>query len=232
MWVRMRLEGESQMKLVAAINIYLFICACAGLIYGLTATYRKKQPLYFRLMIFPIACQLFSRAFYIVTLLCYGELPDGFNIGFLGFAAFFLFLYLPNVGAIDDLLDEEGRGYKRYRLLALILPAAELALAVFALSYEAVSLDVRISYAVLLLLAGLAGYFNLKHLIIPDVEGGIIGALRRFNALCIAFELLTLAEVGAYCCSLWTPVVIQVLLGVLSVVFLPLLNKETKKWIQ
>ena len=228
----MRLEGESQMKLVAAINIYLFICACAGLIYGLTATYRKKQPLYFRLMIFPIACQLFSRAFYIVTLLCYGELPDGFNIGFLGFAAFFLFLYLPNVGAIDDLLDEEGRGYKRYRLLALILPAAELALAVFALSYEAVSLDVRISYAVLLLLAGLAGYFNLKHLIIPDVEGGIIGALRRFNALCIAFELLTLAEVGAYCCSLWTPVVIQVLLGVLSVVFLPLLNKETKKWIQ
>ena len=220
------------MKLVAAINIYLFICACAGLIYGLTATYRKKQPLYFRLMIFPIACQLFSRAFYIVTLLCYGELPDGFNIGFLGFAAFFLFLYLPNVGAIDDLLDEEGRGYKRYRLLALILPAAELALAVFALSYEAVSLDVRISYAVLLLLAGLAGYFNLKHLIIPDVEGGIIGALRRFNALCIAFELLTLAEVGAYCCSLWTPVVIQVLLGILSVVFLPLLNKETKKWIQ
>ncbi len=220
------------MKLVAAINIYLFICACAGLIYGLTATYRKKQPLYFRLMIFPIACQLFSRAFYIVTLLCYGELPDGFNIGFLGFAAFFLFLYLPNVGAIDNLLDEEDRGYAGYRLLALILPAAELALAVFALSYDAVSLDVRISYAVLLLLAGLAGYFNLKHLIIPDVEGGIIRALRSFNALCLAMELLTLAEVGFYCCSLRTPVVIQALLGILYIVFLPLLNKETKKWIQ
>ena len=220
------------MKLVAAINIYLFICACAGLIYGLTATYRKKQPLYFRLMIFPIACQLFLRAFYIVTLLCYGELPDGFNIGFLGFAAFFLFLYLPNVGAIDNLLDEEDRGYAGYRLLALILPAAELALAVFALSYDAVSLDVRISYAVLLLLAGLAGYFNLKHLIIPDVEGGIIRALRSFNALCLAMELLTLAEVGFYCCSLRTPVVIQALLGILYIVFLPLLNKETKKWIQ
>ena len=225
-------EGESPMKLVAAINIYLFICACAGLAYGLTATYRRKQPLYFRLMIFPIACQLFSRAFYIVTLLCYGELPDGFNIGFLGFAAFFLFLYLPNVGAIDNLLDEADRGYSRYRLLALILPAAELALAVFALTYDAVSLDVRISYAVLLLLAGFAGYFNLKHLIIPDVEGGIIGALRHFNALCIVFELLTLAEVGFYCCSLRTPVVIQALLGIVYVVFLPLLNKETKKWTQ
>ncbi len=220
------------MNLVVAINIYLFVCACAGLAYGLTVTYRRKQPLYFRLMIFSIACQVFSRAFYIVTLLCYGELPDGFNIGFLGYAAFFLFLFLPNVGAIDHLLDESDRGYAKYRLLALILPAAELALAVFAMLYDAVPLDVRISYAVLLLLAGLAGYFNLKHLLTPDVEGGIIRALRRFNALCIALELLTLAEVGLYCCSYRSPIVIQALLGVLYVVFLPLLNKETKKWIQ
>ncbi len=220
------------MKLAAVTNIYLFICACAGLIYGLTATYRRKQPLYFRLMIFPIACQVFLRAFYIVTLLCYGELPDGFNIGFLGFAAFFLFLYLPNVGAIDHLLDEEDRGYAKYRLLALILPAAELVLAVLALCYDGAALDVRISFAVLLLLAGLAGYFNLKHLIIPDVEGGIIRALRSFNAMCLALELLTLAEVGLYCVSFSSPVVIQALLGVLYVVFLPLLNKETKKWIQ
>ncbi len=220
------------MKLAAVTNIYLFICACAGLVYGLTVTYRRKQPLYFRLMIFPIACQVFLRAFYIVTLLCYGELPDGFNIGFLGFAAFFLFLYLPNVGAIDNLLDEEDRGYARYKLLALILPAAELALAVFALSRDEAALDVRISFAVLLLLAGLAGYFNLKHLIIPDVEGGIIRALRSFNALCLATELLTLAEVGIYCVSFRSPAVIQTLLGILYIVFLPLLNKETKKWIQ
>ncbi len=222
------------MKLAAMTNIYLFICACAGLIYGLTATYRRKQPLYFRLMIFPIACQVCLRAFYIVTLLCYGELPDGFNIGFLGFAAFFLFLYLPNVGVIDHLLDENGSGYKKYRLLSLILPAAELALAVFTVLYDGFSLDVRISLAVLLLLAALAGYFNLKHLIMPDVEGGIVRALRSFNGLCIALELLTLAEVWLYCASYRSPaiVAVQAVLGVLYVVFLPLLNKETKKWIQ
>lgn len=222
------------MKLAAMTNIYLFICACAGLIYGLTATYRRKQPLYFRLMIFPIACQVFLRAFYIVTLLCYGELPDGFNIGFLGFAAFFLFLYLPNVGVIDHLLDENGSGYKKYRLLSLILPAAELALAVFTVLYDGFSLDVRISLAVLLLLAALAGYFNLKHLIMPDVEGGIVRALRSFNGLCIALELLTLAEVWLFCSSLSSTaiVAVQAVLGVLYVVFLPLLNKETKKWIQ
>ena len=220
------------MNLVVAVNIYLFICACAGLAYGLTATYRRKQPMYFRLMIFPIACQVFLRAFYIVTLLCYGELPDGFNIGFLGFAAFLLFLYLPNVGAIDNLLDEDDRGYARYKLLALILPAAELALAVFALFYDEVALDLRISFAVLLLLAGLAGYFNLKHLLIPDVEGGIIGALRRSNALCIVLELLTLAEVGLCCLGTWSPIAVQAPLGILYIVFLPLLNKETKKWIQ
>lgn len=220
------------MNLAAMTNIYLFICACAGLIYGLTAAYRKKQPMYFKLMIFPIACQAFSRAFYITTLLCYGEMPDTFNIGFLGFAAFFLFLYLPNVGAIDSLLDTSNKGCAKYKLLALVIPAAELAAAIGAMFSERVSISIRISFLVLSLLAGLAGYFNLKHLLVLDVEGGIIRTLRRFNFLCIVLELLTLAEVGIVCFRHQSPIVIQALLGIIYVVFLPLLNKETKKWIQ
>ncbi len=224
--------GDHQMNAIILINIYLFVCACAGLIYGLTVTYSKKQPLYFKLMIFPIACQAFSRVFYIITLLCYGELPDTFNIGFLGFAAFFLFLYLPNVGPIDDLLDQAGTACTKYKLLALIIPAIELAVAVCAMIYGRVSLSVRISFGVLAILAGLAGYFNVKHILVPDVEGGIIRALRRFNLLCIAMELLTLAEVGPYCFGLQNPIGIQILLGISYVVFLPLLNKETKKWTQ
>lgn len=213
-------------------NIYLLICACAGLIYGLAALYKKKQPLYFKLMVFPIACQVFSRAFYTITLLCYGELPDTFHIGLLGFAAFFLFLYLPNVGVIDYLLDAEKKEFTKHKLLSLIIPIVELAVSINVLFYDQVSLSVRISFVVLSILAGFAGYFNMKHLLIPDVEDGIVRALRRFNFTCIVLELLTLAEVWFYCFSSQSPIIIQALLGVFYLVFLPLLKKEIKKWIQ
>ena len=72
----------------------------------------------------------------------------------------------------------------------------------------------------------------MKHLLFPDVEGGIVRTLRRFNFVCLVLEILTLVEVGLFCFELQNPVVIQVILGIFYVTFLPLLNKETKKWIQ
>lgn len=220
------------MKIII-INIYLLICACIGLIYGLVAMYKKKQPLYFKLMVFPIACQVFSRAFYTITLLCYGELPNTFNIGFLGFATFFLFLYLPNAGAIDNLVDEKRERFTKYRLIPLIIPIFELAISVAALFFDYVSISVRVFFVILSFFAGLAGYFNMKHLIIPDVEDGIIKSIRKFNFVCIIFEILTLAEVGLYCFNLQSPIIfIQALLGIFYIVFLPFLNKEAKQWTQ
>lgn len=215
------------------INIYLLVCACIGLIYGLTAMYRKKQPLYFKLMVFPIACQVFSRAFYTITLLCYGELPSTFNIGFLGFATFFLFLYFPNVGTIDNLVDEKKERFTKYRMLPIIVPTLELAVAIVAFFFDYAQLPVRIFFIILTLFAGLAGYFNMKHLIIPDVEDGIINSLRRFNLVCLIFEVLSLSEIGLYCFDLQSPVIfVQALLGVFYIAFLPFLSKEARKWIQ
>ncbi len=217
------------MKLII-INIYLLVCACIGLAYGLTALYKKKQPMYFKLMIFPIACQAFSRAYYTVVLLCYGELPDTFNIGLLGYAAFFLFMYLPNIGALDILVDERNENTAKHRLISLIIPTAEVAVSVVAMFADDIAISIRISFMVLSILAGFAGYFNMKHLIVADVENGIIRSIRKFNALSLIVEILTLAEIGLGCFGYRTPVVIQALLGILFVVFLPFLNKEAQKW--
>ncbi len=215
------------------INIYMLVCACIGFIYGLTALYRKKQPLYFKLMVFPIACQLFSRAFYTITLLCYGELPNTFNIGLLGFATFFLFLYLPNVGTMDNLVDEDKKRFAKYSIIPLVIPIAEVIISVMSLYVDYVSFSVRISFVVLSLFSGLAGYFNLKHMIIPDVEDGIVKSLRKFNFVCILFEITALSEVGLYCFDFQKPIVfVEILLGIFFIGFLPFLNKETKKWIQ
>ena len=220
-------------KMVTTVlNIYLLVCACIGLTYGLSVIFGKKPPMYFKLMVFPIACQVFTRAFYTIAILCYGNVPVSFNIGLLGFAAFFLFLYLPNVGTIDSLVDEHSKMLTIHRLIPLAIPLAEAAAAAALMIAGSATLSACISFAVLTACAGFAGYFNMKHLIIPDVEDGIVRSLRKFNFVCIVLEVLSLAEVGVYYFFLVSPVAIQIPLGIMYIAFLPFLNKEMKKWIQ
>lgn len=220
-----------------ALNIYSLVCAGIGLTYGLIAILRYKQktaPLYFKLLTFAMASQFFTRSFYTVVMLCYGnETRKIFNIGFLGFATFFMFIFFINVGEIDDLVDKEKKRFASYRLIPVILPVAELAVSLVAFFSDNASLSVRVIYVLLSLLAGLAGYFNLKHLIIFDEKGGKIDSIRKFNFICIVFEILILAEVGLYCVNLENLIMAdEILIGILSVIFLPVLHKGVSKWNQ
>ncbi len=118
-------------------------------------------------------------------------------------------------------------------MLPTIVPTLELVVAVIAFFYDYAQLPVRIFFIVLTLFAGLAGYFNMKHLIIPDVDDGIINSLRRFNLVCLILEVLSLSEIGLYCFNLQTPIIfVQAVLGVFYIAFLPFLSKEARKWIQ
>lgn len=219
--------------MVLATNIYLLVCSCIGLIYGLVVLFNKRPPLYFRLIIFAMGCQVFSRVYYVVSFLCYGGLPDVFNIGFIGFGVFLLFLFFVNYNQMDLLVDDNTKQMIKYRLISLIVPLIEIAVSVFALFMDNVAVTVRLSYIMLSVLAGLAGYYNIKHLLIPDVDGGIIKAIRGFNIMSLVVEVLTIAEIGFNCFGY--PVFIkyvEILLGVLYIIMLPSLYKEVQKWTQ
>ena len=219
-----------------ALNIYSLICACIGFSYGLIILlkYDKTPPLYFKLLVFAIASQVFTRAFYTVALLCYGDEPKKiFNIGFLGFGTFFMFIYFVNVGEIDNLVDPHKKRFTKYRLIPVILPTVELIISLIAAFSDHASLSIRFIYVLLSLFAGSAGYFNLKHLIIFDVKGGKIDSIRKFNLMCIVFEILILSEVGLYCYNLENlTIVAEILIGIMYIIFLPVLYKGVKKWNQ
>jgi len=81
--------------------------------------------------------------------------------------------------------------------------------------------------------AGLAGYMNLKHLIVPDIKNGIVKLIRGFNLLSLIAEILTLAELSLSCYGLEDyTVYVQAVLGVVYIALLPLLYKEVCKWTQ
>ena len=212
-------------------NIYLLVCAVFGLAYGLYIMFTKKPPAYFKLVLFSMASQVFARIYFVVTLACYGGIPDAFNVGFIGFASFLLFLFFANYGQIDMLVDDRRNLITKYRVIPLIIPVAELILSVISGFADNVDFSITISYVVLSVLAGLAGYLNMKHFIIPDVEDGIVRSIRGFNMIAIIMEILTLAEIGLVCFNLSRLVIfVQIILGIIFVIVMPLLNREVRKW--
>lgn len=212
-------------------NVYLFICSVVSFIFGMYILFSKKPPKYFNMILFAIACQLFSRIYYIITFLCYGGLPEIFNIGFIGFGTFFLCILFSNYGLIDLLIDEKHDTITKYDILAAIIPVIEILFSVIAVITSHVDLSVRLSYVCLSVLAACAGYFNLKHFLIPDTEGGIANALRNFNFICVLVEICMLMEVGLHCFSIYALITpMEILLGILLVAILPVLYKGVFKW--
>lgn len=148
------------MNTYLASNIHILVCCTFGLVYGLIhINARNKPPMYLIFSLFALFSAFLSRAFYALSIAFYGEIPATFNIGFLGYAATFLFFLLANVGQIDWLIDDRRSLKPIYRILPAIVPVIELAVAVIGLFLRYVTISVRISFLVITVVAGFAGLF-------------------------------------------------------------------------
>ena len=63
------------------------------------------------------------------------------------------------------------------------------------------SLAYKISCGIVCWIIGAACYFHIKHLLIPDVDYGVVRCLRRYNALAIALSVLSILEMIALACK-------------------------------
>lgn len=213
-------------------NLYMLICSGFGLFFGIGRFMKKKRPpTYFLFILFAIMSAFLSRIYYFVTVAFYGSVPDVFNVGFIGYAAMFLYMFFANFGQLDCLVDDRRTLKARYRIIPVIIPAVELFFGIYSLAFGTAKLSVRIPFLIISVLAGFAGYMNIKHFIIPDVDFGIIKAIRGYNLLAFLIGIFSLAEIGFSLFGV-TGIIfyIQIILGVLYAAAIPLLNSEVKKW--
>ena len=154
----------------------IIVCAAAflGFIYGGIQFFRPKKALYAQMITLALGCITFGRLFNIVRLLTDGNLTDSFQLGFLGLIGSLMFFYSANFGTVDSLADDRTKEFRKYRLIALIAPAAAIALYVVLFLVGDVPLLWKISGTILTLFIVFTSYYNLKHLIFPDVEFGIV----------------------------------------------------------
>ena len=84
-----------------------------------------------------------------------------------------------------------------------------------------------------------ASYFHVKHIIIPDVDYGVVRCLRGFNTVALLFGIFSMAElaVAAYG-SVPEPLglnavlycICGAVLCVLSGILIPVMDRGVRKW--
>ena len=175
-------------------NIIVCVCALAGFIYGGIRFFRPKKALYAQMITLSLGCIAFGRLFNIVRLLTDGNLTDHFQLGFLGLIGSLMFFFSANYGTVDSLLDDRSKEFTKYRLIALAAPVAAILMYVGLFLLSEVSDLWKIMGAVLTVFVMVASYFNLKHLIFPDVDFGVVKCLRPYNLLALIYSVSIFVE--------------------------------------
>lgn len=203
-------------------TVTLIVVGCSA-VYGLITSMKPKTPLFYRIVVYGFGSYFFG----ITYSLLYQKIVSGqasFHAGYLGYAGTFFFLFSSYFGALDRLADGREKEYRIYRVAALV-PVVCIFVAGIYRYLEGGGL---IKQLLLLPVAGTA-YFSCKHLLLPDVEMGIIRSMRLYNAIILIWCLIQ-------------PFAIELLLGnshntvigvmntLIIAAALPLARAGVKKW--
>ena len=202
-----------------------------GFIYGGLKFFRPRQALYAQMITLAIGCCAFGRLFYIVRLLTTGYITDSVQLGFFGVIGSFMFFFSSNFGTLDSLLDDRTKAFRKYRVIALIAPAVFVVMYVLLFLIADISLMWKILGAVLTYFAAQSSYFNLKHLIFPDVDFGVVKCLRPYNLLVLIYSLSIFGEcVGLSRNNAVLTLICCIVSGVVSAAMIPMIVRGLKKW--
>lgn len=212
-------------------NSIVCLSAFAGFIYGIVKFMSPKKAVYAQMITFAVGCMAFGRLYQVVRLLTVGSISGEFQLGIFGITGSLMFLFSANFGLMDSLADDGSKEYLKYRLIPLAAPAATALVYVLTFIAGDNSAFARIIAGIITVFVSIAAYFNLKHLIFPDVDFGVINCLKLYNLLALAFEALCIAElVASRYKSEAAGLIIEILMGAVLLIMTPAVERGIKKW--
>ena len=218
------------MTLELAMNILIFVCSLIGSAYGLLNFFKEKKALYLKLVTCGVMSLMFSRLYQVIFLTTQGNLNSGFHIGLLGLIGSFMFFFSANYGQMDGLVDDKTNAFRKTRIISLIAPLLILLIYLF-FFVKINNTQLRIAWGVVTFFIIQCAYYSFKHIIIYDVDLGIIKSLRKYNILALAFAFLIMLEAVSLYMDI-KPLYIAscVCIGFVAVALLPVLKGGVKKW--
>ncbi len=175
-------------------NIIVCAFALCGFIRGGVEFFRPRKAMYGKMITIAMLCIIIGRLFNIIRLLSGGNLNEHFQLGFLGIIGSIMFFFSANYGAIDSIVDDGTKTFFKYRMIGLVAPAVVVLLYFPLFLTGDISLRWRIQAAVLVLFEALSSYFHLKHLVMPDVEFGVVKGLKPYNLFALLYMVSSVIE--------------------------------------
>ena len=212
-------------------NIIVCVCSFGGFVYGGILFFRPKKALYAQMITLSLGCIAFGRLFNVVRLLTDGNITEHFQLGFLGLIGSLMFFFSANYGTVDSLLDDRSKEFTKYRIIALAAPVAAIFMYIGMFLLSDISDIWKIMGAVLTAFVIPTSYFNLKHLIFPDVDFGVVKCLRPYNFLALVYSAAIFIECFAMsrdnelltfiCC---------IIIGMITAAIIPSVARGYNKW--
>ena len=169
-----------------------FVLAALGFAHGALRLFRKKNPLYYQLLVCAAGCFALQQLSAAVTALCGGS-SESVTVGMFGFFGCNFFLLSANFGTLDRIVDDGSATNNAAKRLAFLAPAVMAVCLVLVFFMWRSDLFAAIVMMIVLLPALPASYFNLKHLLLPMDDFGFLRATRRCNLAALALYLVTVA---------------------------------------
>ena len=150
---------------------------------------------------------------------------NGFHVGYLGYIGMFFFLHSSYYGAINSLADDKRSELRSFRIIAGIVAVVFFIVAVILICYFnkafwLCTVVVPMSFTI---------YFAMKHLIIPDIDMGIIKVMRPYNAIIITLCICMMLRILAASNSVLKDVS-GICTGIVLALCLPMARIGVRKW--
>lgn len=164
-------------------EVALLVGSVPAAAYALVTLRRDRLPLFYEIVAYALGAYALGAlyGFLRASGVAGDAASDTSLVGYLGYAGAFFFLLSSYYGAMDSLADERSRKMRPRRAAAF---ACALALFVAGAGIL-LSLGRPVAAAVMAPVAA-TSHFALKHLLSPDVEMGLVEALRPYNATVLA----------------------------------------------
>lgn len=172
-----------------------------SLVYGLKYFFKKGKPLCVQSVTMAMASHALGTIYQLCLTLTSDNVIEGFTPAYLGRIGFFLFILTAGYGQLDKIVDDGSPKMRYARILALIAPLLAALLYIPNALIQDVATATKVVYALVWIPGIISVYFNLKHIIIPDLDFGFIKAIKPYNffVLLLSFsELLCLTSWNYY----------------------------------
>jgi hypothetical protein len=199
-------------------------------IYGLRFFFKKGKPLFLQAITMAMGSHVLGSVYYLCQSITSDATAESFTPAYLGRIGFFLFVITASYGHLDRIVDDGSSVMKKSRYISLLAPA--LAIILYIPTYiSGVSVQVKISYALVWIPAAIAVYFNFKHIIIPDLDFGFVKAIKPYNAFVLCLSYAELFRLTFYNYNYIVPkIAFAVVFSILCICTVVSARKGVKKW--